>query len=564
MIRTLIHILVISAFTAPLPAKKMVVLVYPFVNTGAGEYSWVSAGMTDTVVSDLNTLKDIYVISEADRKSAVKEIELGQTGLFDEKAVARAGTLAGADLIFTGSYMVRDGKIRVHAKLINVATGVLEKSVKIDGTMDGIFDVQDRVVLELMSGTEKAAIRNVAKVSISGEEKENIKNKPRPGLDAYEWYARGMETRDLDPGKGLEYFKKAFSVDPTYAAAYIKAGYLEGSEFNRYAVAMEHLKTAEKILIAQNRREHSEYAFLLMNFGIVCTVKRDLPAALEYYTRSKELYTRLGLTVKNRYTGLLMNIGSFYMIIGDMELSLKYYDESKSIMERIGLRNTFVYAKLLMNMGAVYQKKGSADEAVRNFELSRRILEALELTGTGSYASLLVNIGVHMMERGDRDGALDFYARAKKISEGLKLENTNEYASILMNIAIIHSMNKNHDEAIALYLRSKQIRDGLGLGKTRDYATLLMNLGTNYRSKGNRTKAMEHYKQSDSLFRELGMTGNISYGNLMLNTASLYLDAGDKNMAGKLFRRAYDVYTKAGYTGRNRDLALKYAKMYGH
>lgn len=51
-------------FTTPCTAKQMNILVHPFENTGGKEYSWISAGMTDTVISDLTCLKNIIVYSK--------------------------------------------------------------------------------------------------------------------------------------------------------------------------------------------------------------------------------------------------------------------------------------------------------------------------------------------------------------------------------------------------------------------------------------------------------------------------------------------------------------------
>jgi hypothetical protein len=52
-------ILFFFLFTTPCPAKQMNVLVHPFENTGNKEYSWISAGMTDTVIADLTRIEDI-------------------------------------------------------------------------------------------------------------------------------------------------------------------------------------------------------------------------------------------------------------------------------------------------------------------------------------------------------------------------------------------------------------------------------------------------------------------------------------------------------------------------
>lgn len=105
--------LVISAI--PLSAKNMTILVHPFQNTGDKKFSWVSAGMTASTISDLGKIQEITVISESDRVKAYKEIEFAQTGLtaVDDNAV-KVGEMLGANFIFTGNYLVVGNRIRVN------------------------------------------------------------------------------------------------------------------------------------------------------------------------------------------------------------------------------------------------------------------------------------------------------------------------------------------------------------------------------------------------------------------------------------------------------------------
>ena len=183
--------------------------------------------MTDTIISDLNNIRGVIVLTDDDRRKAMKEIELGQTGLLDEKTITKVGSLAGANLIFTGSYTVIGEKIRVIAKLIRVSTGIIEKSVKIDGVLKDIFEVQDKVVISLMSHTKKLDLPDIKPIEFDEKEKRKIYKKHKPPLDAYRWYARGLEVRDKNPKRGLEYFKKAYEIDNNYVAALIKIGFVQ-------------------------------------------------------------------------------------------------------------------------------------------------------------------------------------------------------------------------------------------------------------------------------------------------------------------------------------------------
>src|SRR5271157_3320783 len=204
--------------------RRMQILVYPFAYMGDKQYSWIAAGMTDTVISDLNKIKDVSVFTEADRQKAVKEMELGMTGLIKESDIVKVGNIMGANMIFIGSLQVEGGSIRVNAKLVNVETSNEEKTIKIDGTVEGIFKLQDRVVFGLMAETEKIRIADIRPVHLDADDRKKIKKKPKPKSAAYEWYAKGLEVHFTNPHKALEFYLKAISIDSGYYDALFMAG----------------------------------------------------------------------------------------------------------------------------------------------------------------------------------------------------------------------------------------------------------------------------------------------------------------------------------------------------
>ncbi|HDP80467.1 MAG TPA: hypothetical protein ENN21_06450, partial [Spirochaetes bacterium] len=263
-------ILVITLMqVSALTAKKMTILVYPFSNTGEKQYSWVSAGMTDTVISDLCRIENVNVVSEEDRKKSLNEIELAQKGLIGEKGTIKVGRMMGADIIFTGTYVVIGNRIRVFAKLIDVESGRVEQSLKIDGTMDRIFEFQDRIVYGLMAETEKIRIADINPVKITTEDKKRIDSAFRPDTEAFMFYSRGLELKDADPKEALEYFKKALLIQGDYVEALIEAGITAGRELNRFQDAFGFLNRAAKIFARRGDTSSKHYAALMHRTGSV-------------------------------------------------------------------------------------------------------------------------------------------------------------------------------------------------------------------------------------------------------------------------------------------------------
>ena len=109
------------------------VSVEPFVNVAAiNSYDWMGIGIAETVAARLATL-----------------------GNFD---VARASQIAGvpssSDLVITGTYQLSNQHMRITARTTDRETGRVLASVILDGTVDDLFELQDRLVAELQNSLD--------------------------------------------------------------------------------------------------------------------------------------------------------------------------------------------------------------------------------------------------------------------------------------------------------------------------------------------------------------------------------------------------------------------------
>ncbi len=334
--RIFILSLLLMSLSTPAIARTMNILVYPFENTGDKQYSWISAGMTETVINDLMGIREVSVISNADRRKIMEETKFILSGLVAEETMLKVGKFAGANVIFTGSYLVSENSIRVIARLINVETGKVESSAKLDGTLEKIFDLQDKVVLTLLSETGRVSIRDVKRVRIAEADKKKIAEKPRPRTTAYELYAKGLELRDTNPKEALAYFKTALDIDKNYVSALIEAGFTAGSTLNLFDEALSYLNRADKILKSRKAVKTIDYAELMKNIGNVHNYKGDRDSALRYYTDSQQILDRLGLQNTVGYAGLLFGMGIIYEKRGERGMAGRYYRSSYDTYVRAG------------------------------------------------------------------------------------------------------------------------------------------------------------------------------------------------------------------------------------
>ena len=115
------------------------VAVLPFVNTsGAPEDRWIGRGIAETLASDLQSIAGVMV---ADRGTPGRGV--------DEGAALQAVRELGAAWLIDGSYQRVGDDLVVIARLLDVATGVVVHTVEVDGSLEALFGLQDRVVAEL-------------------------------------------------------------------------------------------------------------------------------------------------------------------------------------------------------------------------------------------------------------------------------------------------------------------------------------------------------------------------------------------------------------------------------
>nr|MBP7901404.1 tetratricopeptide repeat protein [Spirochaetota bacterium] len=519
----LMLIMFLMIFTSHISAKNMTILVHPFLNTGDVKFSWISAGMTSSAISDLERIRDIVVISESDRSKVQDEIELAQTGLItvDDNSI-KVGEMLGANYIFTGNYFVVGNHIRVNVSLIDVSKGKTERSIKLDGRVEEIFDLQDRIVLALMAETEKIPIPDIMPVKISEEERKRIENKKKTSISAYELYSKAIEIWDKNPNNAMNYFRLSLEIDPDYADALRDAGWTAGYALDLYNEAFQYFELAEKNFLKSGEKNTTDYSSLLISMGAVYGRKGDLDKALECLLMSKDIYDGLDLSNTEIYSNLLNHIGVICLNKGEIEKALSYYMKSKDTMDGLDLVNTVSYSNLMCNIGVVCGREGKLDKALEYYIESKRIKDRLALQNTIDYSVLMMNIGSIYVSKGELNEAHEYYTSSMKIKDRLCLQNTESYSSLMIGIGSISHYKCDLDNALEYYMKGKEIMDRLSLQNTAKYSDLMSNIGVVYVDKKELDKGLEFYLESKKVKDKLFLQKTVGYSSLMTNIGVVY------------------------------------------
>jgi len=144
--------------------------IMPFKNaTGNSEYDWMGMGISESLTTDLKKITGIYLVERNEIDQALEELKLGMLGFLDEESAPQVGQLVGAGVILVGSYQVANKRLRIDARMVDVETGSILLTEKIQGYEDDIFKLEEQLAMK---------IADALNVSLTAEEMAALKEKP--------------------------------------------------------------------------------------------------------------------------------------------------------------------------------------------------------------------------------------------------------------------------------------------------------------------------------------------------------------------------------------------------
>ena len=150
------------------------IAVLPFTNLSTDpENEYFSDGLTEELITDLSGVKALRVISRA------SSLQLKGT----TKGMREIGQALGVRYALTGSARKAGNALRITAQLTDTTTDEQLWADKFSGTMDDVFDVQERV---------SRAIVSALQVTLSASEDHRLAERPIKDARAFELYLRAQ------------------------------------------------------------------------------------------------------------------------------------------------------------------------------------------------------------------------------------------------------------------------------------------------------------------------------------------------------------------------------------
>ena len=195
----------------PALPDKPSIAVLPFDNMSAeAGQDYLADGIVEAITAALSHIRSFFVIA---RNSAF-------TYKGRATNVRDIGRELGVAYLLEGSVQKGGNRLRITVQLVETETGAHVWSERYDGTLDDIFDLQDRIT-EQVAGAIQPSIR-IAEV-------ERSRRKRPQDLGSYDYTMQAMPhvwaLEKDESAKALDLLEKALAIDPDYPLALSLAGW---------------------------------------------------------------------------------------------------------------------------------------------------------------------------------------------------------------------------------------------------------------------------------------------------------------------------------------------------
>ena len=193
--------------TGPMLAlpDKPSIAVLAFTNmSGDPEQEYFADGMVEEIITALSRITWLFVIA---RNSSF-------TYKGQSPDVKQVGRELGVRYVLEGSVRKGGGRVRITAQLIDAETGTHLWADRFDGSLEDVFDLQDKIA---------TSVAGIIEPALQAAESRRSANRPTNDLTAYDLYLRALAsfypvTRErLNTALGL--IGQAIAIDPHYGPA---------------------------------------------------------------------------------------------------------------------------------------------------------------------------------------------------------------------------------------------------------------------------------------------------------------------------------------------------------
>ncbi len=290
----------------PLPDKPSIA-VLPFQNMSSdAEQEYFADGVVEELITALSRFRQLFVIA---RNSSFTY----KGRAVDVKQVGRD---LGVKYVLEGSVRKAGNRLRITGQLIDATTGNHLWADRFDGALEDIFDLQDKITLNVIGAIEPR---------LREAEIERARNKRPENLDAYDCVMRAMPafwSADAEARKdALQFLERAIAIDPRYALAKALAAWCHAQNIAYHGTPEFLQERSEAIRLAEEAvRLDSEDPMVLTALGAAYSIARRAAQA------SPLIEKALILNPNSAWTW--QRSGWLKLYLGQFDTAIEHFDQS--------------------------------------------------------------------------------------------------------------------------------------------------------------------------------------------------------------------------------------------
>ena len=192
------------------------IAVLPFDNGGSygqekENFDALQVGLQQMLITEFAQNGQLRIVERGRIKDLLAEQDLGAGGRVDQNTAAKVGKLVGAKYVVLGGFIDFYGDFRIDARIVNVETSELVKTVKEQDKREKLYGLVVTLAGDITKGVSLPAL---PKQAMEQRESRQVPT------EALQLYSRALLYADRgDNQRAADLFNQAIKVFPEYTEA---------------------------------------------------------------------------------------------------------------------------------------------------------------------------------------------------------------------------------------------------------------------------------------------------------------------------------------------------------
>jgi len=204
-------------------AKPTVAIMYfnnNVITKDARDYDGLSKGLPDFLITEMSANPGIRVVERDQVQKLIDEQKLVGAGQVDRESAVKVGKLLGAQHMIFGGFMADPkGNFRIDARAVNVETGAIEFTDRVQDRSDNVLVLIGQLASRLNTGL-KLPTRTSDASAPAGAQQAGATMPTKLPMRAAVLYGKALDMADKgDKARAVELFGAVLKEFPDYTPA---------------------------------------------------------------------------------------------------------------------------------------------------------------------------------------------------------------------------------------------------------------------------------------------------------------------------------------------------------